>query len=922
MLTYDELYLTDGTTTVDLLSLATPTGAHLRTYRPSASRQKGGEWGGTWHDSVLASGQRPAFYAWDAVEARMGLDLVGWTENDVSDLAAKIRNLLQAARDYFVGALPNVSPVYLIRRARGQATHEYSLVLAGTAPEDAGYAATSEHYGTVGYENWECSIVREEHWRDTVPMEEGACVYNAGYQSVCRPCFVEFAADGIITSGNGGALDDLHDDAMTAEAWVRIDVGTTCQVINKGLAVAGGWDLSVTLPAGAIWATVNCAVAAGIRWTVNGTLTADGLWHHVAFTWDDAADLRPRIWVDGVEATYGGGQDRNGAIVTDAGQNLLIGNNAALTMDLLGAVGWTRVSEAVLYATTFTPDPRCDLPWVAAPTVAQWVGAECAGATIHEQGLTVAWDGTLGNGAFDCDCYDWVGNVDPADDSVDYSCDEDDIEVFVRGSHGRAAITQIWIGAGGGGAPFTGNWVEASAYPLLPAVVQVGDEVWFGIDNTAMFYGPFANLVFDLVDNAVDLAGDWFYWTGAWTNLNVGFHDGTDDLNAVGTCAISWVLPANNWVSAAPAGGPGITGYWVRFVVSGITANNPPTQQNRPVYTTTWGYTEFEDTSVPGDVPALAHIVIPLAGEPETPSTVSDMEPSRVILASRSLSRGADFVPYFNFGDPSAPGVLGAQAPIGVSAGTMAVGAQVTDTTRQQGVHVLGTNTVPDTWENVQGWSIDSAYAIQYYGQYRVYLRARAMAVAGTVEVRLQLYSSVEMLTTTDAYTILDTNQNKLIDLGTVSIPAQASIRSTESLYLGAYFYVQQRTSNVADTVQYYDMFLCPVDEKVVEVVTAPAGTGTMHWLDKSRLLIDSTTTLRTGGIRALVGVYAASTFYISLGWMSVTGGPAWFQANADQRLWMMTERYSGAYWYSTNQTHMAVLLKRIARYQSLRGSR
>ena len=203
-----------------------------------------------------------------------------------------------------------------------------------------------------------------------------------------------------------------------------------------------------------------------------------------------------------------------------------------------------------------------------------------------------------------------------------------------------------------------------------------------------------------------------------------------------------------------------------------------------------------------------------------------------------------------------------------------------------------------------------------------MYLRARAMAVAGTVEVRLLLYSSVEMLTTTDAYTILDTNQNKLIDLGTVSIPAQASIRSTESLYLGAYFYVQQRTSNVADTVQYYDMFLCPVDEKVVEVVTAPAGTGTMHWLDKSRLLIDSTTTLRTGGIRALVGVYAASTFYISLGWMSVTGGPAWFQANADQRLWMMTERYSGAYWYSTNQTHMAVLLKRIARYQSLRGSR
>ena len=922
MLTYDELYLTDGTTTVDLLSLATPTGAHLRTYRPSSSRQKGGGWGGAWHDSALASGQRPAFYAWDAVEARLGLDLVGWTENDVSDLAAKIRNLLQAARDYFVGGLPNASPVYLIRRASGQTTREYSLVLAGTAPEDADYAAAFEQYGTVGYENWECLIVREAHWRDTIPAGEGVCLPNAGYQSVCRPCFVEFAANGIITTGNGAPLDNLAagGNGMTAEAWVRIDTVSTCEIINKGLAGPAGWDMSVTLPVGAIYATIYCLTLDGIQCTVNGTLTADGLWHHVAFTWDDATDLRPHIWVDGVEAAYnaGGGQDRNGVIVADAGHDLLIGNNVALTMDLLGAVAWVRASDTERYVGAFTPDSRCTPPAVDANTMGQWVGEACAGTFIRNVADDATFDGTLANGTFDCDCLDWVGNIDPTDDSVDYTCEEDGIEAFIRNAHVRAAITQIWhVDTSTGN--WTGNLAEEDAYELLPNPVENGDFLYIGIDDASQFYGPFNNVVFDLDAVGVSIGGQWAY-SAWWAPLDI--HDGTLLLNTTGICAVTFPIAAvNDWV---PAVVHGITAYWFRFQVIGAPGNpQPPVQQNRPVYTTNWAYTEFEAANVPGDVPALARILNVVAGEGQTTGTTVGMMPARVLLALRSKDRGADFVPFFNFGDPSVPGVVGAQAQIGVTPAVGAQGTQSTASQRQQGVQVTGQNTIIDTWQPVQSWAIAQAYAPQYYGTYRVFFRGKCIAHAGTTlktRVHFSMASGI-FATTKEIDWIHDTWNNKLYDLGSMILPPYAPAHATDLPRTALTITVQQYTSNIADSMFYYDLIILPVDEKVVEAITSPPGMSALTFTVTSRLLFDSTTTLKTGTLRTLaLDDNGAVTGY----WRPISAGPAWFQVNANQRLWMLSEWYYAAssVWWSSHETHLKILLKRIARYQSLRGSR
>ncbi|HUW12258.1 MAG TPA: LamG-like jellyroll fold domain-containing protein [Anaerolineae bacterium] len=916
MIELAELLLTDGTTTIDLLSLATASGLHLRSWTPASSRYKGR---GVWHDSPLASGKRPAFHSWDATEEAMQFTLVGLTTDDLAHRAADFRNLLQQAWDYFENGWPQADPVYLIRRAHGETNPAYSLVMGGETPQDGGYTAeVSAVSYTVGYESWDVRIWREEHWRDCVPGSEGVCLPNAGYESVCRPCFVEFAANGIITVPFGVGIDDLMGAAFTAELWVKFDTMAACQLFDKGLAGPAGWDLAVSA-AGAVTATIQFTVADAIQNSNNGVVVV-GTWYHIAMTWNPA-DNRPLIWIDGAQPGYAAGQDKNGATVADGAHDLLIGNNVGLGADLQGDVGWTRASDTERYTVPFTPAVRCDPPAIGVNTMGQWVGEECAGTLIRNMANDPTFDGTLANGTFDCDCLDWVGNIDPADDSIDYTCEEDDIEAFIRNAHGRAAITQIWHFDATAPGTYTGNLVEESNYELLPNPMQVGDFLYIGIDNAAWYYGGFFNVVFDLVDVGANPGGQWTYGTGgAGWGLFAGGSDGTQSFNQTGIRAFSWPIPAAPWVAQAVHG---ITAYWIRYEVLVAPGNVPPTQQNRPVYTTTWAFTEFESASVPGDVPALARILGVQAGEDQLAGTDEGLMPSRVLLALRSKDRGADFVPYFNFGDPSVAGAAGAQAQVGVTPAVEAQGTEVGDTDRQQAVRVVGSNTIAGTWQPVQSWAIAAAYAPQYYGSYRVFFRGACIAHAGAIlrtRVQFAMASGI-VATTKEIDWIHDTRDDKLYDLGLMTLPPYAPAHATDLPRTALTITVQQYTDNAGDSMSYYDLAILPVDEKVVEATTTPPGASTLSWQITSRLLFDSTTTLREGSLRTLtLDSGGAVTGY----WMPISAGSAWFQVNADQRLWMLGEWYdsANAVWMSAHEMHLRILLKRIARYRSLRGSR
>ncbi|MBU0847602.1 hypothetical protein KKH23_10490, partial [Patescibacteria group bacterium] len=355
-----------------------------------------------------------------------------------------------------------------------------------------------------------------------------------------------------------------------------------------------------------------------------------------------------------------------------------------------------------------------------------------------------------------------------------------------------------------------------------------------------------------------------------------------------------------------------------------------PEQQNRPVYTTNWAYTELKADSVAGDVPVLARTVAIIAEEGSGGAGVASTHPARVILSLRSLSRGADFVPYFNFGDPSAPGVQGAQCQVGVTPNVEAIGVQALNSDVQTGVYVAGTQTAA-VFELVQSWSIAAAYASQYYGQFRMFVRCSPYTWPGAPAnpATVMLWGVVllaDNIVTSTKWTPLDSQRGyyQLYDLGVITIPPYAPVLGIDMPHSDMKIILEQYCSAIGLVIHYYDLILIPIDEKVVEAVGVFDSDGldysTMSDLS-SRLVFDSTQTLRTGAMRTLLtDEVGAVTGYMQ----PITVGPQWFQASSDQRIWMVAENwsYGGQYWRSYHPTALKLLLKKVSLFRSLRGSR
>ena len=234
------------------------------------------------------------------------------------------------------------------------------------------------------------------------------CEFQYGnVTSGCGPAFLEFNGDtSVVTVGDDASIQDLHDAAMTAEAWVRADTqgeNSTGHIVRKGdLGTGRGWRLQFHVTQG-LEGDIECAVADG--WSRSGVddFSADGLWHHVAMTWDDTwGNTYPRLWVDGVEVTYHATQNRNGAISSDIGDDLYIGNDNSSQRTWDGDIGWIRISDTVRYAATFTPPARCTLPAVDGNTVLLEI-QEGVGATTYDQSGNDN-DGAITAATWGCDC--------------------------------------------------------------------------------------------------------------------------------------------------------------------------------------------------------------------------------------------------------------------------------------------------------------------------------------------------------------------------------------------------------------------------------------------------------------------------------------------------------------------------------------
>lgn len=903
------LKITDGTTDIDLLSLP---GFLLEAWRPTIPQYKGG---GTFQSSPLSAGRQLVNKQFDNYIESFAFKAQDESQDDIIFEMQKIRRLMEKASDYWTTDWQD-EPVWIEAKASCETNTRYALVMTGYIPEDENPYA--QPFGQVGTSEsvMDDMVLIVEHlgWTETIPSIGTATEIN-GLKEVCNLTPLLFdGTDDNVNLLSPAVLDDLHDSAFTAEAWIHplgIGGGNQGRIFDKAR-----WVFYLNTLEGRMTALIDCAVTDGVNTTNAGSFSYDD-WVHVAMTWDDATYQRPRIWINGTEATYGGGSNRNGAIVSDAANNLYIGNSGAGTNSFDGDIGWARISDSIRYTAAFTPPERCVLPNADTNTV--WLGiVEGVGSTVYDHSGN-ANDGAITSALWDADeaCCEDFGRESTTTD-----------EVYLGNKNNKAQLTHVFISDGGVyGANLLGS---ALPYDLLPAVPAVNDAIYFGVDSTIIDYGAFQSLVFDLQTAQVDLDIEWEITTGAglWFGVGSGLINVQDYTNAdgamtgqafdtVGVKSITW---QENASSAQTVNG--VTAYWIRARVSAIGANPaPPTQQNRHPYTVINGYVDIDSSDIIGDIPATYKITLTDRGDKNGGTTAPQSYETRCIIGLRSKSRGIDF--------SNDLFLAGYQNPTGITLTYGALTSAVFDLTfTANGYYArylnnAGASTLID--RSIMTFSADLAN--QYYGKFRAFLRTvRVQNTNGVssaaISIRLRfanLSGGLSVYSDTLSVTVpaATSYPYRVYDLGTIDIPG-GFLKSSE------YGDQAQLAIQIADTVgantiiDLADIILIPVDEWAGDYYAGTLDTDARIQKGK-KLVIDGIEYPKYPHRSILLNSSdQASAFY-----RVVSNGNPILQANADQRLWftfMRDPTTLGTFNHDFRSIY-SVQLERQSRYLSMRGN-
>lgn len=201
-----------------------------------------------------------------------------------------------------------------------------------------------------------------------------------------------------INAGSNSSLDDLHDNAFTAEAWVRADGwgvnSDSGRILAKSAGAGDGWLLGLDSRYGLVAMITGQTSGSSVITSTSG-FSPDLVWHHVAMTYDDEGDRKVRLWLDGT--LVGSGNAVQGAVKTDNLNDLFIGSLSSTTWNFDGAIAWIRISNSIRYTTNFTPPSRFSSPTTDANVVAQWNMDEGTGTSVTNDGGASSCGGTPAN---------------------------------------------------------------------------------------------------------------------------------------------------------------------------------------------------------------------------------------------------------------------------------------------------------------------------------------------------------------------------------------------------------------------------------------------------------------------------------------------------------------------------------------------
>lgn len=361
---------------------------------------------------------------------------------------------------------------------------------------------------------------------------------------------------------------------------------------------------------------------------------------------------------------------------------------------------------------------------------------------------------------------------------------------------------------------FSGN-LNVGPYPfsLFPAGVAVGDRLYIGSDY------PFTNIDFNLV-NAGNGTVTYVYKystslgiaSGSLSNVveyPFALFSGltNDDFMA------SVFTRPTNW--AKNTFGPLPNKYWIVIEITAVTVapGTLPAQKTQPIYTTAWPFWEVAEDEVGGDINALLKWLL-VQIETLDGAGAAKGAYNHVLFGLRHYNRGASYTPYLN-----------TQAnPSGISFAIGGGGSSLTANSLAPSGQSLNYTVVGATAETTIGtWTFSGASLVQqYYGRYRVFVRARVTAGAsGKAGFRVQFVEP------TNSNVLLETD---LVYSGVATIPGYDLIdlgyivfKAAGGLVYSSVDVVLRAITTAASTFDVLDLILFPVDEGTLEYVTNDA---------------------------------------------------------------------------------------------------
>ena len=391
------LAITDGTTRVNLFGKS---GFRLVDWRPAQPEYKDG---GVWQTSPFSRGRQLVAADLSNITDTITLAVTGASMDFVIQSTQELKRLLQKAVEYWTTRWQN-TPVWIEARGDCETNTRYALIHSWKIP-DEGNPYDKPFGGNAIKPVMDNFVLTLEHslWMANAPGT-GTATPISGGNCWQWPSYLIFnGTTSILNCASDAGIDNLADAALTAEAWVYAlgyGEGNQGRIFEKTAGGATGWYFNIDSALGLV-GTVYCAATNGVTSSVLANFALNQ-WNHVAMTWDDAADRRIRLWVNGIQqsnAIVAGA----GAIVVDAANDLIIGNRSASDFTFNGYIGWSRISNNIRYAGNFAPPPRCSLPDIDANTLGQWI-KEGTGTAVDNMQGTAARDGVAANCTWGADC--------------------------------------------------------------------------------------------------------------------------------------------------------------------------------------------------------------------------------------------------------------------------------------------------------------------------------------------------------------------------------------------------------------------------------------------------------------------------------------------------------------------------------------